>query len=59
MSTRHSALISGAPSGMGAAHADCAKRGYDAVITTRGRARTKPESKMTFVSKNGAESVRA
>jgi len=42
MSTRHSALISGASFGMGVAHDDCfANRGYDAVATTRGRTRTR------------------
>ena len=42
MSTAHSALISGAPSGMGRAHADCfVRRGHDAVAMTRGRTRTR------------------
>jgi len=49
MSTRHSALISGAPFGMGVAHADCfANRGYDAVATTRGRTRTKAAFQRRF-----------
>ena len=41
MSTSYSALISSAPSGMGAARDDCfAGRGSDALTITRGRART-------------------
>jgi len=49
MSTRHSALISGAPFGMGAAHADCfANRGYDAVEATPGRTRTRAAFQRRF-----------
>jgi len=49
MSTRHSALISGAPSGMGVADTDCfANRGYDAVETTRSRTRTRAAFQRRF-----------
>jgi signal transduction histidine kinase len=49
MSARHLALISGAPSGLGAAHADCfAMRGDDAVAITRGRTRTRPAFQRPF-----------
>ena len=49
MSTRHSALISRAPSGMGATHADCsARRGLDVVAITRSRTRTRAAFQRRF-----------
>ena len=49
MSTRHSALISGAPSGMGGAHADCSiRRGRDSVAMTRSRTRTRAAYQRRF-----------
>jgi len=49
MSTRHSALISGAASGLGVADADCfANRGYGAVETTRSRTRTRTAFQRRF-----------
>jgi signal transduction histidine kinase len=49
MSSRPSALISGAPSGVGVAHADCfARRGYEAVPVTRSRTRTRATFQRRF-----------
>jgi signal transduction histidine kinase len=49
MSTRHSALISGASSGLRVAHADCfVNRGDDAVAMTWGRTRTGPAFQRRF-----------
>ena len=49
MSTRHSALLSGAPSGVGAAHRDCsARRGHHAVAITRSRTRTRADFQRRF-----------
>ena len=49
MSIRHSALTSGAPSGMGGAHADCSVGcGRDSVAITRSRTRTRAAYQRRF-----------
>lgn len=49
MSSRHSVLIAGAPSGIGAVYADCfAGRGSDVIVVPRGRTPTKASSRGRF-----------
>jgi signal transduction histidine kinase len=48
MSSRHSALITGAPSRLGAVHADCVRRGSDAPPVARNHARTRAAFQRRF-----------